>query len=210
MTGYPKFTLIPGAVGVDDTTTTFAVTRFGLLRGVGPVDSDSNHSGASAQRPRDERLLTSKGAPQAALLQGSKRHHSSSLAKKIEEPQRFQVNVVDFGTWFRNSFRADDYIVVKMDIEGMEFPVLRELEEFGVLCHINVFAWQCHESPGGHTKPQCPGLEQRVKAACPDLMMLTESDFKGHNIGTLPSTYQGFDRDSMDEEARRVGEEGFK
>lgn len=37
------------------------------------------------------------------------------------------VPAIDFSTWIRESFSEQDNIVVKMDIEGAEYPVLRKM-----------------------------------------------------------------------------------
>lgn len=42
-----------------------------------------------------------------------------------EAPLR--VPCVDFGKWMLNNFTADDYIVLKLDVEGVEYEVLQQM-----------------------------------------------------------------------------------
>ena len=47
--------------------------------------------------------------------------------------EHFIVPTVDLVTWMVSSFSKKDYVVVKMDVEGAEFPILKNLMAKGKL-----------------------------------------------------------------------------
>lgn len=68
------------------------------------------------------------------------------------------VTMVDFPKWFVANFKKEDYIIVKMDIEGGEFGILNELLSGPNACLIDFLAMECHPIAG-----DCPALEKRLK-----------------------------------------------
>ena len=67
------------------------------------------------------------------------------------------MHVVDVVGWIASHFAPDDYVVLKMDVEGAEHKIVHALAERGVLPLIDVFAIECHNkrrSPcyGNHTR----------------------------------------------------------
>lgn len=58
------------------------------------------------------------------------------------------VPMIDFPNWLTQSFTAEDYIVVKMDIEGAEFGILNTLLTGPNACFMDVLALECHPSAG--------------------------------------------------------------
>jgi len=44
-----------------------------------------------------------------------------------------KVDSVDFGQWLKNNFSRDDYIFVKLDIEGAEYDVLENMLKDGTI-----------------------------------------------------------------------------
>lgn len=47
-------------------------------------------------------------------------------------------------SWIKRSFTVSDYVIVKIDVEGAEFGIVKTLEEQGVLLLIDVLAMECH------------------------------------------------------------------
>jgi len=97
------------------------------------------------------------------------------------------VPMVDFPKWLTQSFTKEDYVVVKMDIEGAEFPILNTLLDGPNGCIIDVLALECH-SWGG----DCPTLMQKLQQH-PCISVITEDDTKssGENM-----KYKGWDHHS--------------
>ena len=161
-----RFTLIPAAAGTKNGTLEFAFTRFGLLKGVGAPNESTGRSNLKSSK--DQR-------------------------QSISQTESARALVFDFPEWFAAWFEAHDYIVVKMDIEGFEFAVIQKMIDLGVICHIDVLAWQCH----GHSAPagvSCGTLYRRIKDMCPHILVLSENSRKEGD-----SKYDGFDRASKTE-----------
>ena len=51
---------------------------------------------------------------------------------------------INFSKWLAKNFDRDDYIVLKMDIEGAEYDVLEQMFETGVIEYINEFYVDWH------------------------------------------------------------------
>ena len=59
-----------------------------------------------------------------------------------------ETSTLDVVRWIRNSFDADDFVVLKMDIEGEEHKIVPALIEAGAAKLIDVFLWEFHYSAG--------------------------------------------------------------
>jgi FkbM family methyltransferase len=56
-----------------------------------------------------------------------------------------RVEAIDFSEWLRENFRAEDYVIVKMDIEGAEYDVLEKVVRDGSLCLIDELIVEFHQ-----------------------------------------------------------------
>lgn len=56
------------------------------------------------------------------------------------------VPMIDFGKWIIDNLNIDDYIVVKMDIEGAEYDVLERVIETGAINFFNKLYIEWHSS----------------------------------------------------------------
>jgi hypothetical protein len=56
----------------------------------------------------------------------------------------FQIPVINLSNWIKNSFTKEDYIYVKMDIEGMEFSLVETLYLSGALDYIKEMDVEWH------------------------------------------------------------------
>ena len=79
-----------------------------------------------------------------------KRRHQEEEGEEEEEKQwddleTFTVPSVDVARWMGRHFHANDFIVLKADIEGAEFDVLNKLIDEELMCHVNVLFLECHE-----------------------------------------------------------------
>ncbi len=78
-----------------------------------------------------------KACQGATLL---KEKDSGSLNKK----KPFMVKTVDFGKWIVDNFKKTDLVIVKMDIEGAEFKVLRQMISDGSIQYVNKIYLETH------------------------------------------------------------------
>jgi FkbM family methyltransferase len=56
------------------------------------------------------------------------------------------VKTIDFSAWMKSNFDAKDYIIVKMDIEGAEYQVLRKMIEDGTIGYMDMIFMEWHEN----------------------------------------------------------------
>jgi hypothetical protein len=54
------------------------------------------------------------------------------------------VECFDFCEFISNNFQKDDFIVVKFDIEGSEYPVLEKMINYDIIDYVNVFYIEWH------------------------------------------------------------------
>ncbi|MDA7838759.1 glycosyltransferase family 29 protein [bacterium] len=94
----------------------------------------------------------------------------------------YTVPVVDVVTWMRTYFSKDDFIVLKMDIEGAEFPILNEMLNNNDIQNINYLIMECH-SKGGN----CNTLGKRLQRVKGLVIMEEGKDYKLHS-------YKKFDK----------------
>lgn len=82
-------------------------------------------------------------------------HHESSTVmpgkrvppmydQQIDYSSPVPVPATDFSSWLRRTVTADDHVVVKMDIEGAEYPVLTKLLTDGTINLISVLYIEWH------------------------------------------------------------------
>ncbi|WP_204017580.1 FkbM family methyltransferase [Sphaerimonospora thailandensis] len=82
-------------------------------------------------------------------------HHESSTVmpgkrvppvydQQIDYDSPVPVPAIDFSAWLRRTVTPDDHVVVKMDIEGAEYPVLRKLVADGTINLISILYIEWH------------------------------------------------------------------
>jgi FkbM family methyltransferase len=73
-------------------------------------------------------------------------------AAKVDYSQPLAVECVDFSRWIMRNFTERDHLVVKMDIEGAEYPVLEKMVAEGTIDYVSEliveFHWQMNENLG--------------------------------------------------------------
>jgi FkbM family methyltransferase len=71
--------------------------------------------------------------------------NSTKTTGKISEKNTVQVETVDISKFISCNFIPEDFIVLKLDIEGAEYPVLSKLLETGVIKYIDVLYGEWHQ-----------------------------------------------------------------
>lgn len=73
--------------------------------------------------------------------QDNKNYSSSVIANKktgkLDLKRPIRIPCVDFSQWIISNFKQDDYIVLKMDIEGAEYPILSKMLQDGSMNYID-------------------------------------------------------------------------
>lgn len=55
---------------------------------------------------------------------------------KLDKAHPIKVKAIDFSQWIKSNFDRDDFIVLKLDIEGAEYQVLRKMADEGTIYYI--------------------------------------------------------------------------
>merc|ERR1712080_730546 len=100
-----------------------------------------------------------------------------------------RVPLVDVVTWLALHFHEDDYLVVKLDVEGAEFPIINALLDRGLSGLVDVLVLECHGFLG-----DCGALFDRLHAEAPHCRLLTEGkDQPGWDSLSTPELYYPVD-----------------
>ncbi|PWA37023.1 Methyltransferase FkbM [Artemisia annua] len=55
-----------------------------------------------------------------------------------------KIQGFDFAAWVKSSFTEKDFVVVKMDVEGAEFDLIKKMVETGAVCLVDEMFVECH------------------------------------------------------------------
>jgi len=69
-----------------------------------------------------------------------KSKHTDGIGKHGSEV----VECIDFSLWIKNNFKKADFIILKMDIEGAEYPILEKMIKDDTIKYINVLYCEWH------------------------------------------------------------------
>lgn len=83
--------------------------------------------------------------------------------KGHKETTAFSVDTIDLSSWILNNFEKNDYIILKMDIEGSEYEVLGKMISDGALSFINELWIEFHYQKCGVTKQEHDSLVNSLK-----------------------------------------------
>ena len=64
--------------------------------------------------------------------------------RKIDQDLYNEVDSIDLSDFIKNNFTPEDYIILKLDIEGVEYDVLYHLAQTGVLSYVNELWGEWH------------------------------------------------------------------
>jgi FkbM family methyltransferase len=98
--------------------------------------------------------------------------------------KQYDVPIADAVSMIINNFKQDDYIVVKMDIEGGEFDFLSKLMERGGADLIDLLVLECHWTAGN-----CNDLLSKWRDASSSDMLTEGKDYNGWDSESTPEKY---------------------
>lgn len=90
----------------------------------------------------------------------------------------FDVQIVDVTSWLARNFHVDDYVLVKLDVEGAEHEIVERLEARGALGLIDVMAIECHGWSGNYSKVYGSLLRAGVKIRTDYEALVTAADWQ--------------------------------
>ena len=80
----------------------------------------------------------------------------------LDKENPIVVETFDFSHWMGSVFHEDDFIIVKMDIEGAEYPVLRKMIDDGTINLVNEMYIEWHYDRIGMAKKEHDDLEKEL------------------------------------------------
>ena len=86
-----------------------------------------------------------------------------------------QVETIDFSEWFLHNFNSDDYIILKMDIEGAEYVVLEHMLDTKAFALVDELWIEWHYAKVGISKKRHDALVSRIKVPMQHWAGLEES-----------------------------------
>lgn len=84
------------------------------------------------------------GCTETKYSVGSTLEKSKADWDKIKENDFIEIESIDLSDFIMNSFSKDDYIILKLDIEGAEYDTLEKLLETGVISYIDELYCEFH------------------------------------------------------------------
>jgi len=85
--------------------------------------------------------------------------HIAGHVNLVDGGEPLTVQIIDFPKWVAEHFSKDDYIVMKIDIEGAEFALLEKMAKLGLLDMVDQLALECHPWSG-----DCKQLDALLRA----------------------------------------------
>lgn len=73
------------------------------------------------------------------------------FSNKVDHDNPIKVKTFDFSNWIIDNFNKDDYIMLKIDIEGAEYEVLGKMVDDGSIDYVNHIVVEWH----GRRKMRC-------------------------------------------------------
>ncbi len=105
-----------------------------------------------------EGVLRMAGSPLQMLRGGS-------MAAGGNHMPQFDVAKVDVVSWLRSSFSEEDFVILKMDVEGAEREIMPALLATNATRLVDVVLWECHlKWRGAKGKCQCAAWEVELRA----------------------------------------------
>ncbi|KAK7349738.1 hypothetical protein VNO77_07361 [Canavalia gladiata] len=75
-------------------------------------------------------------------------------SKGVSDGEVEKIPGFDFANWLKNAVSKNDFVVMKMDVEGTEFDLIPRLFETGAICLVDEIFLECHYN---RWQRCCPG-----------------------------------------------------
>ena len=123
----------------------------------GACATKTHYALLSAAVGRRDGFLSMNDGPEMMITGGAT--HQATFKSRIE---KYRVPQVDLSSWLRKSFSRDDFVVLKLDVEGVEHRIVPKMVEDGTLELVDVLLWECHHMPRSWHSP-CHKLLKSVR-----------------------------------------------
>jgi len=82
---------------------------------------------------------------------------------RLDYKNPIKIKCIDFSKWIERTFSKDDYIVLKMNIEGAEYEILKKMVKDGTIDYIDKLFIDWHWDRIGLSKSEHTGLINQIK-----------------------------------------------
>lgn len=106
--------------------------------------------------------MTMYGGIEQMMLGGIKPTPSGVFTSRHEHALRTRVRRVDAVQWLLDSVREEDYVVLKLDVEGEEHHIMRDLMLANATRLVDLLLWECHSHVYGTS---CWRLNEQLLAS---------------------------------------------
>ncbi|KAF8683834.1 hypothetical protein HU200_044772 [Digitaria exilis] len=80
--------------------------------------------------------------------------HAAGAAKGVSSGEVRRVPAFDLAAWLKRTVSEQDYVVMKMDVEGTEFDLIPRMIDTGAICLVDELFLECHYN---RWQRCCPG-----------------------------------------------------
>eukprot|EP01062_Namystynia_karyoxenos_P057013 TRINITY_DN47981_c0_g1_i1.p1 TRINITY_DN47981_c0_g1~~TRINITY_DN47981_c0_g1_i1.p1 ORF type:complete len:445 (+),score=101.46 TRINITY_DN47981_c0_g1_i1:104-1438(+) len=92
---------------------------------------------------------------------------AAAIAERWHKQKPVPMSVVSLADWLRNNTREEDFVALKIDIEGMEHQVIPQLQQTGALRLVDELFVECHHQntgtgPGAPRASECQQLRNSM------------------------------------------------
>lgn len=84
------------------------------------------------------------------------------MSGNLDKNNPILVETIDFSMWVIKNFSVEDYIILKMDIEGAEYKVISKMIKDGSFSYINELYIEWHRSKIGISKKEHNDLIKQI------------------------------------------------
>lgn len=102
---------------------------------------------------------------------GSTLEKSKADWDQIEESDFIEIESIDLSDFIVKNFSKDDYIILKLDIEGAEYDTLDKLFETGAIYYVNEFYCEFHSQ---WLSPEFSQRESNIRKKLEEINLKTD------------------------------------
>ena len=144
------------------------------------------------------------GRSGASLLEAKQLIKGGGPKPIKEQSTEVRVECFDLSKWIQENFDKEDYIILKMDIEGAEYEVIKKMHEDGTLGLVDKLYCELHGLKVGISREETDRLVELCKQWGHDLY-LWDAQTKGAKI-----TEKIYDKKRLDKQHEKWVRLGFE
>lgn len=90
--------------------------------------------------------------------------YSTKRTGGISPSNQYQVDAIDLGRWIRDTLTDDDYIILKLNVEGVEYDIIPHLHTMNLIGWVDKWFVQWHWDKIGIPKQKHDQVESLIPA----------------------------------------------